>query len=401
MQDHYGAVGDGNHIQRDSARATHQFSFTGSGGEYFRIWIVNILLTIVTLYIYSAWAKVRSKRYFYGNTALSGSSFEYHAKGIQLLPGRLIGLAFVVVLVLAEYLPIFLVSGAYIFIMLLAPWAMCQSRKFNARMSSYRNVRFGFNGRSIQYYKYLMFIPLAVIVGIAVVVGLVAASVFGSGAMVLAAVAGVLVFYFSWPWIQAALSEYTINQTSYGQTAFEAELEPRRFYFVYLLAILIFLAVGGIFAGVIFLLAKAGNLQVILSQSAAEIAEEGPILYLAIALMYLLVIVAGYVAGAFFSAKIRNYQFAQTTVGKRFQLQSSAKVWPLLKLRLGNLLLLIVTLGLAYPWVAVRMARFWADNTQVIGDEDIDQFVSLAQNQSSAMGEELGDALDLDFSAGI
>ena len=69
----------------------YQFEFSGSGSEYFKIWIVNILLTIVTLYIYSAWAKVRKNRYFYGNTSIDGSAFEYHAKGIQLLPGRLIG----------------------------------------------------------------------------------------------------------------------------------------------------------------------------------------------------------------------------------------------------------------------------------------------------------------------
>jgi hypothetical protein len=36
--------------------------FTGSGGEYFRIWIVNLLLSIVTLGIYSAWATVRNRR---------------------------------------------------------------------------------------------------------------------------------------------------------------------------------------------------------------------------------------------------------------------------------------------------------------------------------------------------
>ena len=44
--------------------------FTGSGSEYFRIWIVNVLLTIVTLGFYSPWAKVRRLKYFYGNTYL-------------------------------------------------------------------------------------------------------------------------------------------------------------------------------------------------------------------------------------------------------------------------------------------------------------------------------------------
>lgn len=40
------------------------FRFTGTGSEYFRIWIVNWLLTLLTLGIYSAWAKVRRIQFF-------------------------------------------------------------------------------------------------------------------------------------------------------------------------------------------------------------------------------------------------------------------------------------------------------------------------------------------------
>lgn len=36
-------------------------SFTGQAGEYFRIWIVNLCLTIVTLGIYLPWAIVRQR----------------------------------------------------------------------------------------------------------------------------------------------------------------------------------------------------------------------------------------------------------------------------------------------------------------------------------------------------
>ena len=35
--------------------------FTGSGSEYFKIWIVNVLLTIITLGMYYPWAKVRNR----------------------------------------------------------------------------------------------------------------------------------------------------------------------------------------------------------------------------------------------------------------------------------------------------------------------------------------------------
>ena len=55
------------------------------------------LLTIVTLGIYSAWAKVRRQRYFYGNTSLAGASFDYHARPVQILIGRIVVLAMLVV----------------------------------------------------------------------------------------------------------------------------------------------------------------------------------------------------------------------------------------------------------------------------------------------------------------
>lgn len=71
-----------------------RFTFTGSGSEYFRIWIVNLLLTLVTLGIYSAWAKVRRTRYFYDSTRVAGSSFEYHGNPVAILKGRLVAVAF-------------------------------------------------------------------------------------------------------------------------------------------------------------------------------------------------------------------------------------------------------------------------------------------------------------------
>jgi hypothetical protein len=52
------------------------FEFGGSGLEYFKIWLVNGILTILTLGIYSAWAKVRRKKYIYGSVRLKGAGFE-------------------------------------------------------------------------------------------------------------------------------------------------------------------------------------------------------------------------------------------------------------------------------------------------------------------------------------
>ena len=65
-----------------AAGTAHEFSrcfvFSGTGKEYFRIWIVNLCLTIATAGIYSAWAKVRRLQYFHRSTALAGAVFDFH-----------------------------------------------------------------------------------------------------------------------------------------------------------------------------------------------------------------------------------------------------------------------------------------------------------------------------------
>ncbi|MEO0975119.1 MAG: DUF898 family protein, partial [Pseudomonadota bacterium] len=120
------------------------FVFRGSVDEYFKIWIVNLLLTVVTLGIYSAWAKVRSRKYLSRSTYLAGDSFDYHAKPLGILIGRLIaaaGLAAVFVTAWVapgwETLPLLLISLA-------APFLITKGAAFNARNTSWRNIRFSF-----------------------------------------------------------------------------------------------------------------------------------------------------------------------------------------------------------------------------------------------------------------
>ena len=83
-------------------------TFTGRTGDFFGIWFVNITLTILTLGIYSAWAKVRTKRFFYGNTHVGGRAFDYHANPVAILIGRLIVVGFFVAAnILSAVVPFF------------------------------------------------------------------------------------------------------------------------------------------------------------------------------------------------------------------------------------------------------------------------------------------------------
>ncbi|MCH8178057.1 MAG: DUF898 family protein, partial [Proteobacteria bacterium] len=136
------------------------FEFTGRGGEYFRIWIVNILLTLLTLGIYSAWATVRKRRYFYGNTRLDDTEFHYLATPWMILKGRLIAVAVLLLYFgLGQFYP--LAAGGFAIVLVLAmPWIVWNSMRFKTRMSQYRNVRFNFSGRLRPVIFYLLILPL-------------------------------------------------------------------------------------------------------------------------------------------------------------------------------------------------------------------------------------------------
>ncbi len=62
--------------------------FTGTGAEYFRLWVVNAALTLLTLGIYSAWAKVRKVGYFARNTRAFGDPLHFTANPWAILRGR-------------------------------------------------------------------------------------------------------------------------------------------------------------------------------------------------------------------------------------------------------------------------------------------------------------------------
>src|SRR5262249_47509629 len=128
------------------APRTYEFEFRGDGGEYFGIWIVNLALTVVTLGIYSAWATVRTRRYFRGNTVLADHAFDYHASPVRILIGRAIAIGILVAynisIAVSPYTLVFWGPLA----LLLIPWLIVSSLRFNARNTSYRNVRFNFTG---------------------------------------------------------------------------------------------------------------------------------------------------------------------------------------------------------------------------------------------------------------
>jgi len=112
------------------AAAPLAFTFSGSGAEYFRIWIVNLLLSVATLGIYSAWAKTRRLQYFYRNTQLAGASFDFRGAPKAILRGRILAVLLLGVLYAAfgASLEDGILAGTLVLAAL--PWIMRSALRF-------------------------------------------------------------------------------------------------------------------------------------------------------------------------------------------------------------------------------------------------------------------------------
>ncbi len=389
-----------------NSKKSHLFSFSGQGFEYFKIWIVNILLSIVTLGIYSAWAKVRTNRYFYGNTFLDGTSFDYHATGWSVLKGRIIAfIALLIYVVTTVFLPI---GGTILAVLLglLIPLIIWSSLRFNARMSSYRNVRFGFVGRCLDVYKYILFIP-AIPFGIGAI--LIFFAIFSEAS---APFVGIVVFFMGLavfmmiPWTQALFSSYFLNNLKFGQGQFDAKISIAFFYKTYFKAFGVGLFGSAIVVGVLYLLGTAMGLDIdpTLFQNAADPeAMQAMILTMLpiVVLLYLSLFFIMMLIRSYINVTISNYTFAQLKFDSIAEFSADYSLWPLVKLQITNLFLFILTLGLAYPWIKVRMANFTANGLNFIAIIDLSKYLDDQKAKKNALADELGEAFDADVDLGL
>jgi uncharacterized membrane protein YjgN (DUF898 family) len=341
----------------------HQLRFEGSGGEYFKIWIVNLALTIVTLGIFSAWAKVRSKRYFYGNTHLADHNFDYHGAPLRILLGRLIALGLVLGYTATIHFVPLMTFAWVIFFAFASPWLLNAALRFNARNSSYRNIRFNFEGTYWEAF----------------------------GAYFLWGLLAVITLLTLYPLARRARDQYNINNHTYGSRYFEARIPGWPMYKTYLLAALIFIA-GVILMGVLVGGAGAAGMDFKSMNPKQPLTMLRFVLLVGGAYAVLLLTLT-----TFTGTRIFNLALSHTVLGDRFHFESSLSAGRMIWLVISNLILTVATLGLFYPWAAVRIARYRCEHVAVTGPAEMDDFVSENVPAQGAIGEEVASFFDIDI----
>ncbi|WEX88054.1 YjgN family protein [Sinorhizobium garamanticum] len=360
-------VGQGS-FGRSADRDFQRLSFSGSASEYFGIWVVNILLTILTLGIYSAWAKVRRNRYFYGNTVLLGRAFEYHARGWQILIGRLIVFAYLVLYnVMLTFVPLVGIALS-VLLLFFVPWLLARGLRFSARVTSYRNVRFDFVGRAGGAF-------VAFIVG-----PVLAALTLG----ILAPLAS------RWSY------RYIGNNLRYGRKAFATDPSVGQIYRNWAISAAI-IVLGFLIVGFVVALNSALIATAIENPDFAEMVEMQASLTLLIVLGYVLILSIFGVAGLVYRAGVRNVAWSATTFDGRHRLLSDLSRLRYTWIAVSNFVVTLVTLGLMRPWAAVRMARYVNEHTAVRFDGNVGEILSAIEAEGSAVGAEFMDIEGFDF----
>lgn len=386
-------------INTSENSAQHRVQFHGKAGEYFAIWLVNGLLTIITLGIYSAWATVRRRRYFYGNTEINGDRFDYHAQPIQILKGRLLVIAGIVLFYIVLAMSPTLGTILALAFAALIPIIVIRNWRYDAIMSSYRGVRFNYHCQTGRAYWVLLLCPILLllafyaVLAVAMFIGMQSDSPIIITLIVLAlvvpgfaAVNGIM---------KMMQLDFYVNNMFFGKTAFKAELTKAAFIKFALISLLIF--VPFLIAALSFM----GSFIFTLYQIIMMGADSDTIAMMLLSnvfnmvMMFVVALLGVLVSSSYLVVAQRNYLFNQTSLNGGVKLHSSMQTMSYMGLLITNSLITIFSLGWAAPVAEIRHARYIANATAVEGDLALLHVQAHQDTANSALAEEAVQALDL------
>ena len=389
--------------------STQGFVFHATGREYFKIWIVNLALTIVTLGIYAAWAKVRTRKYLYQSTELNQQRFDYHGDPKAILKGNLlVAGVFLAYFTSASFAPV--LSG---FIMLAVlgslPWVLVSSLRFHLANSSHCHLRFRFDGTAGKAYKEFG-IAFATMLGVFLMIGIVISITDGLSILdmeanvswlgiLLSVVAALVGLAYIVSTFHTRLRLFVVNHSRFGNAEFDCTIKVgsvctlllKAWLVCSLLMMVIGIAVGALGAGFM------GGLGALASGDGFPQGDElgaammvGAMTFMGV--FYFLL----FGVGVYVKTALDNLAWNLMTLDGSHQFQSTASPVKASGIFLSNLLLIVLTVGLFTPFARIRMMRYRLKHTAFKPAGTTHAIVQAQQHTQKAYGDSVGDALGME-----
>lgn len=365
--------------------------FTGRGADYFRIWVVQLLLSLLSLGVYSAWAKVRKARWFAQHTELDGDRFDFHGQPLRILAGRAVAVALLLAwtwsFAFAPWLG-FTVLGLFC---VLGPLLFAGAQRFRLANTSWRGLHFGFAVPRRRLYAVCVPLLLLWVAG----TGTVAEALGATEAWMLAA--GALPV-LALPWAHARLKQMQHNHAEYGGQRFHYDPSTPEFYGLYALAAALAL-MGAIAVGLLALawLSLGGKPPSGADPGAAAAAEQSAMVFgwfagaLAVLLMWLM-------AWPWFAAQMQQVVWGHTRYGA-VRFRGELRGGELFRLVSGHMLGVLLTFGLWWPFAAVAVARYRVQSLVVLSDTPLPVLTAPlpVRGDGRAAGDGAADLFGLDI----
>ncbi|EOF4445884.1 YjgN family protein [Salmonella enterica] len=364
-----------NNVISSKDNHNHTLVFTGKGGKYFVICLVNFLLTCITLGIYAPWAKVKCRRYIYTNMTLNNQPFAYKATGSALFISML--LVFIIYIVSLSFIEHghpglgFTLFGLLIAII---PFMAVKGLQYQAMMTSLNGVHFGFQCSMRRAWWYMFALPVLLMVALYIVLYIISLVTIAVGGLVfnivflgLLAIIGIGVIngitYSKWMTLFG-------NGANFGIHRFSIQVNVKtciRGCVLAMLTLFPFAVVIGYLIAPVFtdmiLLSMMGNAQ---AGGALILQYYGQIMACYFLYFLAIIVVSSYLYAALRNLFLNNLSLANNSIRFHSSVTAHGMLWRLLVV----VMISGVTLGLAYPWLKIWLVSWLAQNTQVQGDLD-------------------------------
>jgi uncharacterized membrane protein YjgN (DUF898 family) len=370
--------------------------FGGTGGEYFRIWIVNLLLIMVTFGIYYPWAKVRKLKYFYNNTHIDGHALEFHGEAKKMLRGSLIvGVFFMIYSVAVDFSA---VAGliAILSFMALGPVLFRGAMRFRLANTSWRGMRMRFVAKDLKEAYWCIVPPLALFLLPGVILAFLggepsqsksAAMPFSGTSLGLYVLAVAIAMpYFFW-----RLKRYQHNNYAWGPLQTQYRSAVGATYKVFGLTVLMVLLMTAMFAVATYLLMPST-----VGSTRSWSRNLGLMAGVLIPLFFVFIVAINIAPRAYFTAKMQNLIWSRTG-NRHFRFKSDLAVGKFMGLQFKNYLLIAITFGLYWPFAVIATKRMQLEAISLKTRVSLDALTSAARaRENDPAGDMAADIFGFD-----
>ena len=350
-------------------------TFTGTALQLFGVQFLNILLICLTFGIWVPWARVRKRRFFYSNTRILDEGLDYLASGFDIFKGWIV---VTIILGLFYALPLlgvpFLQEGLSLGLILIYPWAINRSLRFNARNIAWRDVRFDFNGGYFASLWYLFLLPLI----------------------------GILTLGLLMPLASKGMRDYIASRYTFGSAGFTSDAGLGSYYGAGLKTVLLFLILA-VPVAVVCILLLAEQISLLLSGSLGlndpelQILLADPSLSMMLYAIPVILFFIFMLTGSYYQALTRNIMLDGLRLRGGIRFRSKMSGFVLGWIILSNLFLVVISLGLLQPWAQVRRYRYLTETIEIRPIAEMRGFIDRQLKAGGSVGDAVGEAGGLEI----